>query len=245
MYYTLKDFPTTKDASFHIESSKAVTTYSPTHTSLPCYFDKTQGTYMYHYSTQQVTAYYQGCILLQVQSELQLTTCHPEHASTYCTVFTNTVYTQRRRDAKSICLIRRSNVLPTRLGRTVCCIVTGGQHNTFPWWLRTVLLYHHQNIPPNTTRSFSKAQDAWEEYFLLPLLMRSDIPKPLEIYWSMQHTSTAMTKSLGNFWCLVRRHKVDCSILQTTVVFTSSTTGEWSTIKTHNCCKKSLMLFVQ
>ena len=52
---------------------------------------------------------------------------------------------RRRRNAKSSCLIQRSNVLLTHLGRTVCCTVTGGQHNTFPWWLHvhTVLLYHH------------------------------------------------------------------------------------------------------
>ena len=36
----------------------------------------------------------------------------------------------------------------------------------------------------------------------------------------MQHTSAAMTKSLGNFWCLVSRHKVNCPILWTTFAFT-------------------------
>ena len=103
LYYAHKTTPLLQRMLlFMLKAGKHLqpTSYSPVHTSLSIILcasmqdNKTQGTY--DYTTHQTTALPPRMYLLEVQSELQLTSHHPEHLSTYHSVFVSIVYTTCR-----------------------------------------------------------------------------------------------------------------------------------------------------
>ena len=84
VYYTPNDSSTAEDALFYVKSSKAVATYKlrPVQTSLSCYFvckyewQQNSGRLWLYYNTVTI-AFLLWLHLLEGQTEVWLTSCHP------------------------------------------------------------------------------------------------------------------------------------------------------------------------